>query len=168
MPIVIETERQGLHLRQFIPEDAQPLFELIDQNRPHLSQYLDDTAAKYPDYNSVRESILNHPNPEKLRFGLWDVDVLVGMVHLRPMNQIAELGYWIGSQYTGKGYVTTAARALCAYGFQELNLSSIIAFVHKDNQASQNVLKRCGFEGGQRASFKTDTALVFRLKDESS
>lgn len=162
MPLEIMTERQGIVLRQFVPSDARPLFELIDCNRSHLSQHLDETSAKYPDYESVLQNIVEPPQPERLRFGVWDKEELVGALSLHPMSRGTELGYWIGSQYTGRGYATAAARAACAYAIQELKVTPLVAFTHKDNLVSQNVLRRCGFEGGHRASFTADTALAFR------
>lgn len=162
MPLEIHTERPGLILRQFTPEDARPLFELIDRNREHLSQYLDDTSDKYPDYESVLLSMIDPSTPEKLRFGVWDGDVLVGTVNLLPNNRSAVLGYWIGAEYTKNGYATEAAKALCQYATDVLGFAWLMAFVHKSNFTSQNVLRRCGFESRGRASLTTETALVFK------
>src|ERR1700746_2272380 len=50
---------------------------------------------------------------------LRDSGVLVGGIGLRidPPHQHAELGYWIGVPYWGRGYATEAARAVVRYGF---------------------------------------------------
>ena len=162
MPLVIPTERPELILRQFIPEDSRPLFELIERNRAHLSKYLDDTSDKYPDFDSVLRSMTYPSKPEKLRFGVWDGEVLVGTVNLLPLHRLAVLGYWVGAEYTKKGYATTAAQALCQYANDILGLGQIIAFVHKENFTSQGVLQRCGFESRGKASLTTETALVFK------
>jgi hypothetical protein len=52
----------GVVLRQLIPEDSQPYFDLIEYDRAHLSQFDDDTAAKYKTVEDVLESIVNPKN----------------------------------------------------------------------------------------------------------
>lgn len=133
----------GLTLIQLRTKDAEPLFELIDRNREHLSQHLDDTSEKYPTYDSVLESIVSPKDTKALRFGIWAGDTLAGFVKFKRRS---ELGYWIGREFQGQGYITRAASALCDYGFKTLKLNSIVAFSHKDNVQSHNVLKRIGFE----------------------
>lgn len=135
----------GVVLRLFQPEDAEPMFALIDRNRKHLSQYGEPTARKYPDVSSVLESIMSPPD-EKMRFGVWVDGTLVGSVNLKSRSRtIGEIGYWLASEYTGKGYATCAVQALRNYAFRSLGFESIGAEVHKDNLASQRVLERAGF-----------------------
>ncbi len=67
-------------------------------------------------------------------------------------HQRAELGYWVGVPYWGRGYATEAARAVLAYGFEELKLNRIFAGHFAGNQASGRVLQKIGMchEGCQR------------------
>lgn len=67
--------------------------------------------------------------------------------HLR-----AELGYWIGVPYWGKGYATEAAAAMVNYGFDTLGLHRIFAGHVANNLASARVLQKIGMrhEGCQR------------------
>jgi RimJ/RimL family protein N-acetyltransferase len=58
----------------------------------------------------------------------------------------AELGYWIGVPYWGKGYVTEAARAVVAFGFETLRLRRIFAHHFAGNTASQRVLEKIGMK----------------------
>lgn len=143
----VPTERISVALRQFTLVDAEPLFVLINGNREHLSQHGDDTAQKYPDLESVAKSISNPPNPLKLRFGIWDGQIFVGSVNLTPQERSdeAELGYWLGSQFTKKGYATTAARTLADYAVRELGYKKVFAKVVKNNKPSIKTLERSGF-----------------------
>lgn len=161
MRIEIDTERSGLVLRQLVPEDSFALYRLIERNRAHLSQYLDETSRKYPDHASVLASIVAPDKPAKLRFGVWDDDELVGAINLRSASTLAELGYWISADRARRGYASTASKALCRYARDTLGIQRIIAFVHKDNMASQGVLARCGFFCRGRA-FKSETALTYQ------
>ena len=64
----------------------------------------------------------------------------------------AELGYWIGVPYWGKGYATEAAKAVVRYGFEQIKLNRIFAHHFKPNPASGKVLRKIGmkYEGCMR------------------
>jgi GrpB-like predicted nucleotidyltransferase (UPF0157 family)/GTPase SAR1 family protein len=55
-----------------------------------------------------------------------------------------EIGYRLYKKYWGKGYGTEVAKALINWGFKHLPVSKIVAFVHPDNTASQQILKKSG------------------------
>src|SRR3990167_6087043 len=113
-PAPIEIEAQdGLVLRQLISKDAQNYFDLIEYDRTHLSRHDEDTAIKYPTLESVQESIDNPKNPDRLRFGIWDGETMVGSINLTlDIQHSAEIGYWVGKEYIGHSYATKAIRAL--------------------------------------------------------
>jgi [ribosomal protein S5]-alanine N-acetyltransferase len=79
---------------------------------------------------------------------------LIGGVGLRfaEQHEHAELGYWLGVPYWGKGYATEAAREMVRYGFEGLQLHRIFASHFRDNHASARVLKKVGmqYEGCQK------------------
>lgn len=56
-----------------------------------------------------------------------------------------EIGYWIGSEYEGKGYVTRAVRAMIDIGFKELGLHRIFIRAGVDNVRSRAIPERLGF-----------------------
>ena len=56
----------------------------------------------------------------------------------------AELGYWIGGPFWGRGYATEAAIAVVAFGFDTLGLHRIYAHHFGGNTASQRVLEKIG------------------------
>lgn len=57
----------------------------------------------------------------------------------------ADIGYWIGESYWGKGYGTEAVRLLVRYAFDELKLIRVYASVFESNRASMRVLEKSGF-----------------------
>jgi RimJ/RimL family protein N-acetyltransferase len=72
---------------------------------------------------------------------------LVGVVGLHQIDRDqlrAELGYWIGVPWWGRGYATEAAGAVLRYGFDELGLHKIHAHYLARNPASGKVLERIG------------------------
>jgi RimJ/RimL family protein N-acetyltransferase len=66
----------------------------------------------------------------------------------------AELGYWLGEPFWGRGIMTDAVRHLTAWAFENLEVHRIYATVFAGNQASVRVLEKAGFqcEGRLRAS----------------
>jgi ribosomal-protein-alanine N-acetyltransferase len=83
--------------------------------------------------------------------------VLMGAVgiHPYPNGFRAELGYWIGVDYWGQGYMTEAVRRVIQYGFEELGLERIDAWHFAQNPASGRVMQKAGmtFEGVMRQHF---------------
>jgi ribosomal-protein-alanine N-acetyltransferase len=60
--------------------------------------------------------------------------------------QYAEIGYELGREHWGNGYMTEALQTMIRYGFDRLDLHRIEAQVEPANQASKNVLLRIGFK----------------------
>ncbi len=71
---------------------------------------------------------------------------LVGAVGLAltPGDHRAELGFWIGVPYWGRGYATEAAQAMVQYGIRELGLHRIMARHMAHNLASGRVMQKIG------------------------
>lgn len=73
-----------------------------------------------------------------------------GMIGLVMQNDVykhsAEIGYWIGSKFHGKGITTEAIRLVCNHAFNEMKLLRLFASVYESNYASQKVLLKNGFE----------------------
>lgn len=58
----------------------------------------------------------------------------------------AELGYWIGEKYWGRGYASEAAAAVVEYGFFQLNLHKITSSHFASNPASGKVMRNIGMK----------------------
>jgi ribosomal-protein-alanine N-acetyltransferase len=75
---------------------------------------------------------------------------LAGVIGLHPAHDVyegtAELGYWIGEPYWGRGLASAAVKEMIQIGFQELKLRRIFASVYDYNTASMRVLEKNGFE----------------------
>ena len=73
-------------------------------------------------------------------------------LNITDAHSRAELGYWIGVPFWRKGYVTEAAKAVVAFGFETLKLHRIYAHHFSGNTASGRVLEKIGMrhEGRSR------------------
>lgn len=75
-------------------------------------------------------------------------ETVIGAVSLAIEREHSrgELGYWIAVAEWGHGYATEAARAVGAFGFQELELHRIQARHFTRNEASGIVMKKLGMQ----------------------
>lgn len=58
----------------------------------------------------------------------------------------AEVGYWIGVPYWGRGYARAAVRLAVRFAFEDLGLARVVAEVLESNAASARVVEAVGFE----------------------
>lgn len=84
----------------------------------------------------------------------------------------AELGYWLGEPFWGKGIMSGAVSNFAAYAFQTYPISRIFAEPYVGNKASRRVLENAGFslEGVMRKNvikdgLVHDQALYAMIKD---
>ncbi len=77
-------------------------------------------------------------------------------LHVEKDHGRAEMGYWIGVPYWGRGYASEAARAVVEYGLRELGLNRIYATVFAGNTASRRVAEKAGmrYEGCMKQHVK--------------
>jgi RimJ/RimL family protein N-acetyltransferase len=71
---------------------------------------------------------------------------LIGMCGVELRDSGAEIGYWLGVPYWGRGYATEAARAVIDHAFGALGHDALAAGARVSNPASRRVLEKCGFQ----------------------
>lgn len=76
---------------------------------------------------------------------------LVGVIGLiiQRDHRRAEIGYWVGADYWGKGYCTEAAREVVGYAFHKMRLHRVVGRHFARNPASGRVMQKIGmtYEG---------------------
>jgi len=134
-------------IRNWAPEDEAALVRYADNRKIWIN--LDDrfphpyTAADAREWIglSTREPVTN--------FAIATADEAIGGVGLRLMEGIfrksAEVGYWIGEPYWGKGIASAALAKIVDFGFGELDLVRLVALVFARNSASAHILEKAGF-----------------------
>jgi len=80
---------------------------------------------------------------------------MIGMMQISRKHRRAEVGYWLGKSYWGKGYAAEALRLMLRFGFEQLKLVRITAGVMHLNLTSARMLEKAGFtfEGRLRKNF---------------
>jgi RimJ/RimL family protein N-acetyltransferase len=74
----------------------------------------------------------------------------------------AEIGYWLGEEFWGRGIVSSAVQAVTEYGFEKFDLCRIFAEVFEWNPASMRILEKAGyqFEGRLRKAVIKDRQII--------
>jgi RimJ/RimL family protein N-acetyltransferase len=66
-------------------------------------------------------------------------------LHLKDDPQSREIGYWVRTDRTGRGYATAAALALCEAAFRFLPIDQVVIRMDRANVASAAVPPKIGF-----------------------
>ncbi|MBN2142534.1 GNAT family N-acetyltransferase [Candidatus Woesearchaeota archaeon] len=169
MSLVTLVADNGLEVRELSLSDVPLMYRLIDRNRDHLSRFDNKTSHLFPDESALRRSIRESASTpyEGKRFGIWNEEAVVGSVFLQaaPDNKKAEIMYWLGEEFTGKGYATRAVKRVCDYAFSDLDIPLLFACVNRKNLPSIAVLQRTGFQ--RRGSHLLESVLYYEKEDEA-
>ncbi|MGF7218772.1 RimJ/RimL family protein N-acetyltransferase [Spirosoma lacussanchae] len=90
----------------------------------------------------------------------------VGNIGLRIGEDVeqhsAELWYWLGQAYWGRGIVSAAVKAITEYAFEQMRLTRLYAKPMAHNTASIKVLEKAGYrqEGLLRGSVVKNGVLI--------
>jgi [ribosomal protein S5]-alanine N-acetyltransferase len=87
------------------------------------------------------------PGRREVRFAIeLDGRLIGGAGYYQRRSGTAELGFWLGREWWGRGYATEATSAVLRYGFEVRRLPGFTSSHFVDNKASANVLRKLGFE----------------------
>jgi RimJ/RimL family protein N-acetyltransferase len=139
---------QRLSLRPFTPEDAKDVQKLAG-NKNVSEQTLN---IPYPYRDGMAEAWIsnqthNWKNGTEVIYAITDKNSkqLLGTVSLvKTDHSKAELGYWVGEPYWGRGYCTEAVKALFEFAFTNLDIGKIVAEHVRSNHTSGRVMEKTG------------------------
>ena len=120
-------------------------------NNPNVARYLRDyfpqpyTLADANDW--IRRAVREKP---AVNLAICDDDKVIGGIGLMPggdMHRVsAEVGYWLGEAYWGRGIAAAALIELTPYAFRTFpELNRLFAYVDQEHAASIRVLEKAGF-----------------------
>lgn len=71
----------------------------------------------------------------------------IGLILQEDIYRIsAEMGYWLGEVYWGKGIMSQAVKKVTTHAFENLEMQRVFARVYANNIPSQRVMEKAGFE----------------------
>ena len=87
------------------------------------------------------------PGRREVRFAIeLDGRLIGGAGYYQRRSGTAELGFWLGREWWGRGYATEATREVLRYGFEVKRVPGFTSSHFVDNAASANVLRKLAFE----------------------
>src|SRR5436305_1007932 len=138
-------------LRWLTEDDVDALFSIFSD--PEVMRYW--STLPMTDQREARE-LLEHVHESFRRQTLWqwgvarrDDDLVIGtctLLHFEADNRRGEIGYALGREHWGQGYMGEALEALLGFAFGELDLHRLEADVDPRNSSSIRSLERLGFQ----------------------
>ena len=141
----------GVQLRPLRFADASDYYECARRNFGRLQPWFSWATQSF-ELAQVEADLMQLERqsdpPCELPYAFWQGDTFAGTIGIYKIdwkNRVARIGYWIDEGLEGCGYVTTAARELIDYAFDELDLNRIEIRCAPANTASRRVPIRLGF-----------------------
>jgi ribosomal-protein-serine acetyltransferase len=152
--------RPGLELRILEERHAETVFALVDRERPYLREWLpwvDGTLTEDDTLAFIKASLEQFANNNGFAAGIWEtsgdphrvpMDRFAGVIGTHKINwpnRKAELGYWLGREFRGRGIVTEACRGVVTHLLRELDLNRVEIHCATGNTKSSAIPRRLGF-----------------------
>jgi [ribosomal protein S5]-alanine N-acetyltransferase len=164
MKRILETDR--LFLREFNLEDSEHFYEL--NLNPNVIRYTGDSAFK--NIEEAENFLKQYKEYQTNGYGRWAVvdkfnNEFLGWCGLKYAAEINEtdIGFRFFEQYWNKGLATESARACLKYGFETLNLKTIVGRAMAENTASVKVLEKIGLQYEKEFDFEKHKGLLYRI-----
>ena len=145
----LETER--LNLREIIKEDADVVFTTFS-NDDVIRYYGQEKLKSIEEAEKIIDIFsAAYSGKRGIRWGIErkDTQELIGTIGFHawlPNHKRAEIGYEIHPEHWRKGYTHEAILKVISYGFEELAIERIGAIVFTENEASNGLLTKIGFQ----------------------
>lgn len=152
VPELITTSR--LELR--IPKvgDTAAVTRLVVESQAELRPWLPWSEGNYTAAGaeaSIRQAIADFVTLRDFRYHVFGRagGQLVGATGLHRVRWDVprfEIGYWVATEFAGRGYTTEAVWALTRVAFEELGAKRVEIRCDDRNLASSAVAEKCGYE----------------------
>ena len=145
---MLETER--LILRPWEESDAEDLYE-------HAKDERIGPVTGWPVHTSVENSreiiskVLSAPENYAVCLkedgkAIGSISLMIGdQSNIGLSNNEAEIGYWIGVPFWGRGLIPEAVREVTRHAFEDLHLDTLWCGYFEGNDKSRRVQEKCGF-----------------------
>ena len=145
----IEFNLEKCWLRPWVPGDEQSLVRHAN-NRMIWRNLRDAFPHPYTLADAGNWIRIANPSTPITNFAIVVENSAVGGIGLVLKDDVfrrsAEIGYWLGEEFWGRGIVTEAVRATTDYAFATFDICRLFAGVFEWNPASMRVLEKAGYE----------------------
>ena len=136
-------------LRQFDESDLKNIFTGLS-NLEIIKYY----GVSYQSLEDTKEQLKFFKDLEDNETGIWwaicslDNQIFYGAAGLNSLSKVhkkAEIGFWLYTDYWGKGIMKEVIPIICDFGFHNLGLHRIEGYVESENLNSKNLMKKLNF-----------------------
>lgn len=131
--------------------DSESVYKAVIASRAEISPWLSWLNSRYDQKacdDFIRLQIVNWNNDLEYTYAIKNTsNEILGMIGLHifdPQNDVASIGYWMNTKFTGKGICTQALKLMVKNALLPLNLIRIEVIVAINNIASQKVVLKAG------------------------
>ncbi|NLP35964.1 MAG: GNAT family N-acetyltransferase [Clostridiales bacterium] len=158
----METER--LILRAARPGDENDIFEI--RNSEYVLKYNCMSKITLEQLQEQVEKDIDCKNTFYIE--LKEKQKVIGVIDLEEdglrygVNSLS-ISYYLGEEYSSKGYMTEALQEIISYVFEEMQADVLSVRAFKDNIASQRLIEKLGFtyEGCIRRGIKGYQDIIY-------
>ncbi|WBX77814.1 GNAT family N-acetyltransferase [Tenacibaculum ovolyticum] len=166
-----ELSSERLTLRQLSFKDKRDIFKLR-ANKEVNKLITRETPKNLNDADAFIQTCLDEF--EKGNRIFWAIEQketyqMIGTIVFHNINEAssyAEIGYELNPDYQKEGFMTEATEAVLAFGKNTLNLKTVEAFTHKDNDDSITLLEKHQFTLGDDDLFGDNRVFSLNINQE--
>ncbi|WP_413300649.1 GNAT family N-acetyltransferase [Bacillus sp. 1P10SD] len=156
-PILIDFPEQftteRLLIRKPMPGDGKGVYDAMQASLNELKEYMPWAHRNQTEEDvevNMREAHAKFLTREDLRLHLYDKETgeFIGSSGLHRINWSVpkfEIGYWIDTRHSGKGYITEATQAITEFAFTELKARRVEIRCDSTNTKSRAIPEKLGF-----------------------
>ncbi|SEN96799.1 Protein N-acetyltransferase, RimJ/RimL family [Mesobacillus persicus] len=150
-PEEFSTDR--LVIRMPRPGDGKVVYEAIKASIEELKPWMPFAQSEQSEQDvesNIRQAHINFLKREDLRLLVFlketgDLVASSGLHRIDWSVPKLEIGYWIDSRFSGKGYMTEAVQGISDFAFRELQARRLEIRCDVKNQKSRAIPERLGF-----------------------
>ena len=144
----IKSKQENFRLREWKLTDIASLVKYIN-NEKIWNNVRDGLPYPYTMLDADKYIRMVQAQPYVQNFAIEVAGEAVGGVGIVPLTDVerfsAEVGYWLGEDYWGRGITSEAVALLVDYVFRKTEIIRLFASVYEYNPASMKVLEKVGF-----------------------
>lgn len=172
----MEIKSNHLILRKFVETDVDRLF-LLDSNEEVMKYIgmppLTDISESKKVIEMIQQQYIDN-GVGRLAVIEKESGLLIGWSGLKLLtqeingyNHVYDLGYRFLPEFWGKGYALESAKASLDLGFNDLKAETIYAHAHSENEGSNHILRKLGFEKTGEFTEPDGICFWYELKREN-
>ncbi|WP_203249113.1 GNAT family N-acetyltransferase [Sporosarcina beigongshangi] len=138
-------------LKMLAPQDTESLFNLTDQSRERLREWLpfiDYTKTSADTASFITSTMKQFGDNNGFQAGIWYEGKLAGVIGFHKIdwnNKSTSIGYWLGEGFEGLGLMTQSVKAFVNHAIVDLGLNRVEIRAAVENKKSRAIPERLGF-----------------------